>query len=366
MKKYSILLMGAAIAMTSCSSDETADLNSGAEIKITANADAQSRGMSYYHNIEQFHMTALSPDGTTYLNDVVMDRQSGISSFKPSTPIYWPGTGNLDIYAYASQRKAVNGVTINKNTKKIENFMPAANVEDQFDLACVAKTAVRPTDLNTPVHLLFKHVLSSLFFRGRTYNKNYDVKIKQMKLINFVGKGTYTFENAVPEPNSSYKVCGSWKLDNSMLTDYNGAERTEDLLIPVSDRNSVTDQHTPGLTGNGVRESFYVLPQSLTGWSTTNKNGARMAFLVSYTSKENGKSVIEKTDAEGYAWVYAPFEYTLNPGCSYTFTIDFTNLGGKGINDETLVHTLNITCDIDGMYGASQSYTHDANITLEK
>lgn len=306
MKKQLFLIAVAAVAMASCSKDETTGINNGNAIDFRAALGTRASETTTA-NIEKFNVTALTDTGTNFFTDVEFSKEG---SFFTSTPsYYWPNNGStLSFYAYSPAATDLNAVvTIDNTTKQLVDYSPAAAIADQKDFVTAYATGTK-ADETAGVALTFEHRLSQIEIKAKNTNEAYICKVKGVRIAKAKSKGSFDF------------ATNDWTLaadkDNYQVT-YD-AEKT--LAAAAASMMAVEN------------DNAMLLPQLLTAWDSendkTNTNaGAYLALLVNICTKD-GAQVYPATDG-AYKWTAVGIDTNWQAGKKYIYTLDFSNGAGK-------------------------------------
>lgn len=305
--KKSVLLLGlAALALSSCSNDETTAINSGNAIDFRAAMG--TRGTETTNdNLTQFKVTALDKTGANYFTGAVFTKEG---SFFTSTPAYyWPAdNSNLTFYAYAPT--TVSGITINNTTKKLVDFAPAARVTDQIDFVTANATGSK-ADESAGVHLEFAHRLSQIEVKAKNTNEGYIYTVTGVRIAQIIPEATFDF------------------------ADEKWAVPTEDVNDKATYDVTYADAVTLGADAVTImgaeNDNAMLIPQQLTPWDSTNdkKNadlGAYLAVRVQINTKDGARVFPTNID---YAWVAVPIDTNWEQGNKYIYTLDFSAGAGK-------------------------------------
>ena len=138
----------AAIAMASCSQDETIGINEGKGIGFRTSADNLTRGAEITtNNIEEFNVSAFDPTGATYFKEAKFTGKQGEAYI--SDPLYyWPGDDTqLTFRAYAPTTGISGTMTLalDDNNNTLTSFSPKDNIAEQVDLIYATATGKKST-----------------------------------------------------------------------------------------------------------------------------------------------------------------------------------------------------------------------------
>lgn len=376
MKKQFFYMAAAAIALTSCSSEDVIEVNQGdaIEFRVSTGIGSNSRGTeTTTGNLTQFFITAIN-SGNLYFQNALFTEVEG-NKYTHSPAYYWPGNGStVDFYgfSYYTTTNFTDGtvsdfgtVSIDGSTKQITNFTVKDEVADQVDL--VTTTAQGSSQNQGSMTLTFNHVLSQIRIKAKNTNSNYKYEIMGVKIGHIKNKGTYTFP-AIPatatsegdatsapswssqEGNATYEVIFSQAI---------ALESTEKCLLG-SDAVAATEP-SEGDEANAVTPGtgIMAIPQEITNWNrpttpsngneaTATNSGSYIAVLVKITMLgtktviypySNSAATVDEGEGNtttlpsGYAYAYVPFPNNTSwtGGNCYTYNLDFSN--GAGYED---------------------------------
>lgn len=306
MKKQLFLVVVAALAMASCSKDESTGINNGNAIDFRAAMQTRASETTTA-NITNFFVTALDKNNANYFSDAEFTKDG---AFFTSTPAYyWPSDGsNLSFFAYSPSAADLGAtVTINSTTKTLADFEPATTIADQKDFITATATGSK-TDEAAGVALTFGHRLSQIEIKAKNTNDGYVYKVQGVRIGQPVSKATFDFGTT------------SWQL-GSVKTNYEatyaGSEKT--LTGTAASIMAVED------------DNAMLIPQQLIAWTpdtdkTNTNKGAYLAVKVNITTKDGAR--VYPSVGE-YDWVAVAVNTKWEPGQKYVYTLDFSNGAGK-------------------------------------
>lgn len=322
MKKQIFFLAVAAIAMASCSQDETIGINEGKGIGFRTSADKLTRGAEITtNNITEFNVWAFDPTGATYFKDAKFTGTQG-NPYVSDPLYYWPGDDTqLTFRAYAPTTGIGGTKSFSLNDgNTLTGFSPKDNIAEQVDLIYATATGKKSTNEANGVKLDFKHMLSQIEIKAKNDNKGYVYKVKGVKIAYIKKQGNLNFDKAVSETatekenawSNLSKETASYTVEYDAAIELNSAAQT--LMTTES--------------GNAM-----LIPQQLIAWDGTAGNtnsGAYLAVLVNVETKD-GAQVHPKNDdgTEEYAWVAVGIGTKWEMGYKYIYTLDFSEGAGK-------------------------------------
>ena len=317
MTKKIFLFAMAAIAMASCSNDETLDINQGKGIGFRISADKATRGIeTKTDNLKEIYVTAVDANDANLFKDLLFSEgEGGIFSSNPL--YYWPGDGsNLTFHAYAPAAEKIGAtVTTGATNNKVENFSPAEEINDQIDLVYVTATGNKTNEAEG-VTLKFDHMLSQISIKAKNTNEGYIYKVAGVKIGQPVSKGSLDFTTKD----------WTWTQEKAIYAEtYKESAKTLNA-------NAQSLMKTEG-------NHAMLIPQQLTKWNiaedpTNAKKGAYLSVLVNITTKDGAQVYPSEGNEEDYAWAAVAIDTEWKPGSHYVYTLDFSEGAGNVDPDE--------------------------------
>lgn len=311
----------AALAFTSCAKDTVTEANRGQAIDFRVAAQTRAAETTT-DNITEFAVTAIYKDGNAegdnYFTNAKFEKSATESFFYSNPVYYWPTESALNFYAYSPV--GLPGVSIDKTSKKVAGFAPAAAVKDQVDFIVATGTGDKSNE-TTGVSLPFSHELSQIVVKAKNNNEGYKYTVKGFKVVNVVGKGDYDFGR------------DAWTLseDAADVVSYSVEFQTEKVLTEEAAQSLMDETTESG--------SAMLLPQQLVAWTKTGNTGTYFAVYAKIQSVSVGDDGAEKLtdvypkgDAE-YGWLAVPVDTKWEAGNKYSYTLDFTYGAGIDIDD---------------------------------
>lgn len=317
MKKIPLLMAAgvAALALASCSQDETALSHSGASLKFRPAVGGVTRGVvTTQANLNQFKVTSfLTGSSANYFTDLAVNGSSGGTVWNTAQVYYWPGAGTLNFYAYAPSD--VTAVSVTPGSQKINSFSPEAAVASQKDVVVAYNSGTKAANEASGVALAFKHILSQVQVNAKCSDATVQVKVLGVKLCQIPSTANFTFPASVvtgPLPQSHWSAPATAKDYSTKLT------------------SAVTLDAT---SKNVTASNFMLIPQQLTPWSVgTSADGAYISVLCQIVK---GGAQLFPAAAGKYAYAAVPVSTNWQPGKKYTYTLNFLGSGGAGNTDPT-------------------------------
>ena len=259
MKKYLLMTALAAGFLVSCSEDEDflqSPVDNNTIAFATSNAKVMTRSGVTINSIDNFTVSAVNEDKTSYFanEEYVYDNASGV--FKSETPHYWPTTGTLSFYAISDPG----------TYSADENSVPSysySNWEAEKDL--VAAT-VLAGEKEIPYPLQFKHLTSQIVVGAEAEDKEEALTYKLVSVkLTVPSTGIYRFADATGG-------VGTWEIDNANTSTYSYEE-----ALPMSFKQN----------GQIELSSCY--------WNILPVTDGELYFRVQYQVLQNGRVITDYT-----------------------------------------------------------------------
>lgn len=341
MKKNLFILAAAALALASCSSDETVEsaaLSKSNEINFRPLVAGSTRATDIEATtLQTSGFTVFSTVGsnfsTIYFDETKFTYDNG--TYTSSTKYYWPSSGTLDFYAYA-YNGTTGQVTHTAQTKAF-TVTPAATAADQTDLV-FANTNGKSKDgsYNTSTYgaagvpLNFRHAESKVTVQLKNSSTALKVTVKDVAIGYLNTTGTYTYSgsttNGDTDHSGEYLKFEDWTAKSGTGSYTQTATTTEYISTTAA---------TP------LPESFILIPQALTtatAYSTASAsatfNGAYITVELKIQNAANDAYIVG--GAGSYVTAMWPLPAgTWNPGYHYTYTVDLAGGGYYPDNHDT-------------------------------
>lgn len=344
MKKTIFFCAAAAMALASCSNDDTVEMAQKQGISFRTVVDKNTRASeTTLDNLEKMYVTAYAEGSNTayfanvaYENKKTAGSTSGYNLFESNPAYMWIPGKNIHFISVAPTAADWNGETTasgnyssnivftdNKYTATFTNLVIADKFENQKDLV-IGFAKGNGTDNAAGVALDLEHALSQIEIKAKNTNTAYEYKVVGVRIANAKGKGTYTY--SFNTTGNKYK--GEWTaLDSKAVYDEEIQDKTNDAVTL-----NATAQSVMGKNGTAM-----LIPQQLTKWNvneTTNTSkGAYIALLLNVKAT-NGAYIYPAAGKGKYGWAAIPVETKWEAGKKYVYTLDLTNGCGK-VDPET-------------------------------
>ena len=200
MKKAFYMMAAAAIALSSCSSEETTDVAKSSAITFRPTVDFNTRGLELTKdNIQEMWVSAFKNDNSAYFNLLHYKRGTNTNGFasegigmpweKGATYTFVGISPAIDNWAGENKR------TISSSTVSFTGVTPNTDIAKQNDL--VIGTAVGSEtvteNVTSGVDITLEHILSQVRILVKNQNPNLIYSIAGIRIASVSPSGDYTF-----------------------------------------------------------------------------------------------------------------------------------------------------------------------------
>lgn len=355
----------AMLALASCSSENTLDLNnSGNEIAFSVATNNTSRAADVYCNNNkpgEFNVWASHASKQYIAGDLI--RYDGGSSkwINMSGNRYWPSTGDVTFVAYENENGDFAFNPTGAST--LTGFTVSTNVANQLDFIYARKTQAK-SSTPTPVTLNFRHALSQIVYKAKNTNKNLFVEIGAVSIVNVNSKADFAFPTA--DTTTPYVDHGS---ASDATIDNQGAWSNLSTLatFPVSFANKEVAGNSTAVdltAANDPSKEFsslalLLLPQTTTAWDPSTKHvptddTANTYFVLSCKIRNVRGAAVDADDvylygsASDYELIYIPVAVNWAQGKKYVYTFTFGDgNGGYDLNGNPVLVPITFDVTVD-------------------
>lgn len=322
-----------AIALSSCSSEETKDVAKSSNITFRSTVGLNSRGTeATTDNLKNIWVSAWA-DNDPVFNAEQFTKKAGTTEFRSvGGPWFWEKDKDYTFMAFATGKedKANLNPTINKDNITLADYTPSANLADQLDLLVAQGTGSKVNNQTTGAKLDFDHILSQIQIKMKNTNENRKYIIKGVRISNVNGTATYTF---TPGNAAAKHAWTDIKTPSQYILN-------QDAAITLDDQNKVVNDLLVGAN------SAMLIPQSITAWDGTapnkpatfaNVTGSYISLLIN-VQKKNAAGGWEQVypdkagqaDNTKFAWAAVAIPAgTWANGNKYIYTLDLSRGAGK-------------------------------------
>lgn len=321
-----------AIALSSCSSEETKDIaKSSSSITFRSAVGLNSRGAEVTtENLKNIWVSAWT-DADNVFTDELFVKKDGTTEFHcdKDEPYYWEKNKNYTFVSFATGKADKGGLTptVDKTGITLNDYAPDKDPANHMDLLAAQATGNITDNGTTGVPLTFEHILSQIQIKVKSENQDVKYVIRGVRISNVNGTGNYTYTPASPDQKHS------WTVNTA-------AQYVSDQGIDI--RLDGTDKTAKDLLAGNL--SAMLLPQNVTAWDgivpagpDAQVNGSYISLLIHIQKKaKNGQwvQVYPKEAANdtqcGWTAVAIPALKWEN-GKKYIYTLDLTF--GAGVVD---------------------------------
>lgn len=295
-----------AIALSSCSSEETKDIaKSSSSITFRSAVGLNSRGAEVTtENLKNIWVSAWT-DVDNVFTDELFVKKDGTTEFHcdKDEPYYWEKNKNYTFVSFATGKADKGGLTptVDKTGITLNNYAPDKDPSKHMDLLAAQATGDITQNGTTGVPLTFEHILSQIQIKVKSENQDVKYVIRGVRISNVNGTGNYTYTPASPDQKHS------WTVNTA-------AQYVSDKGIDI--RLDGTDKNSKELLAGNL--SAMLLPQSVTGWDGTVPAGPDATFDQVAGSYISLLIHIQKKGKNG-AWVQVyPKEAQNDTQCGWT------------------------------------------------
>ena len=337
MKKAFYMMAAAAIALSSCSSEETTDVAKSSNITFRSAVGFNTRGIEMT-NADGYKMTkmtvsAFDESGAEFFKNYVFNEKNGefISSEHPS----WPNHGSLNFVAYSHSGGDWTGAApvLKKDGATIAAFSPKSEIGEQLDVVFAQGTGNKADNEANGLLLNFDHILSQIKIVAKHSSDTYTYKIKGIRIASVGGSANYEYKFG--ETNKH-----NWTAPAATNVVY---QKEFDQPIDLSKDTPVdlTNKCNAGDKKGGAM----LIPQTLTVWNGTDvttsetddfSGKAYISLLIQV--KRGSTSIYPSGDTDGTKFGWAAVAIPVDAdqttaswvaGNKYIYTLNLTNGCGQ-------------------------------------
>lgn len=307
MNKMIYLCAAAALALASCSNDETVEMAKGDGISFRTVAGLNTRGAETVTDDLKTNgvwVTSFKEDGSIMYPETKYTESAGVWSAGQ----YWENETKLNFYLTYPEVKTWNAAKdFNlQNSKTITDFKVADAIKEQIDYVAAY---VEANKTNAAIDADLQHILSQIVFKAKSSNKNYTYEISGVRIGKVNSTADYTF------PTLTEKFGTFANLKDKKNYEYTFDAKTLNTATGEVSELTVAD------FGNAM-----LIPQTLTAWDGT-KNGQDNTDQY-FSIKVKLTKVGEQTPYYN-GWAAVGVTGTWEAGKKYIYTLDLTNGIGK-------------------------------------
>ena len=339
MKKAFYMMAAAAIALSSCSSEETTDVAKSTAISFRPTVGFNSRGAELNNTnfnemwVYAYDLNATTGAGNGFEGEKFTKQGESSNEFLPFNPLFWQAGSELRFFAINPVKENWHGtLTIDKTSASFSNVTIPNNIEDQKDLVIGSASAKATNHMDgSGVGLTLNHILSQINFKAVNTNKRLTYHIAAIRIVHAKNSDSYTF-------NPVQSQTGVWTGNPTGDVTYELDFKKNPILL-----DGTTDHSEKFLTHEG--HGAMLVPQTLTPWNGKEvsdaepfDNGSYIALLVNVRYTNGSYVYPKKADGdENYGWIAIPLpknnagkdKAEWKMGNKYIYTLDLSKGCGK-------------------------------------
>ena len=339
MKKAFYMMAAAAIALSSCSSEETTDVAKSSNITFRSAVGFNTRGIEMT-NADGYKMTkmtvsAFDDNGAEFFKNYVFRESNG--EFTSSEHPSWPNHGNLNFVAYSHSGGDWAGAApvLKNDGATIDAFSPKAEIGEQLDVVFAKGTGNKTANEAGGLFLNFDHILSQIKIKAKHSSDTYTYQVKGIRIAYVDGSASYTFKPAKTDATKhTWTALAAKNVVYEKVFDQ-AVSLTKDAIVDLTDKCNAD-----GKVGGAM-----LIPQTLTVWNGTdvaaNKTDdfsgkAYISLLINV--KRGTTSIYPSGDTDGskFGWAAVAIPADANQttaswvaGNKYIYTLNLTNGCGQ-------------------------------------
>ena len=334
MKKAFYMMAAAAIALSSCSSEETTDVAKSASITFRTSVGLNSRGAEMTtDDLNEMWVTGFYQKADeVYFSDLKYTKEKGTQgTFIPSAPVFWQDGRTYKFVAISPAKSEwPTGLTITREAVTCENFEPKTDILAQKDMIIKAVEA-NNEQWGKDLELNFKHILSQIQIKVKNGNENLVYNIKAVRIKSVVGKKKLTY--ATTTNTSTWEDIAGVNSDAQYTLTFNNAYK-----LDGKNTTNLTLTSADATVENGG--GAMLIPQNVTAWNgakvddaTTPYDGGTYISIYLNVKMASGNKFMYPAGAQGdktYGWVAIPVpSINWEEGNKYIYTLDMSTGCGK-------------------------------------
>ena len=332
MKKAFYMMAAAAIALSSCSSEETTDVAKSSAITFSPIVSLNSRGAEMTTNdLQEMWVTGFYQKATdVYFTDMKYTKEKGTqNTFIPSSPVFWQEGRTYKFVAISPAKSEwPAGLNITRDEVTCNEFAPKSNISEQKDLIVDAVEA-NDEQWGKELSLNFKHILSQIQIKVKNGNENLVYNIKAVRINSVVGKKKFAYSTSTK--NSTWSNIDGVTSDTKYALTFDNAY--------TLDGKNITELNLTSADAIVANGGAMLVPQSVTAWNgakvddTNIYDGGTYISILLNVKMASGNKFMYPAGAQGdqtYGWVAIPVP-TINweEGNKYIYTLDMSTGCGK-------------------------------------
>lgn len=309
MNKAIYLCAAAALALASCSNDETVEMAKGDGISFRTVAGLNTRGAeTVTDNLKTngVYVTSFKEDGSIMYPETKYTESAGVWSAGQ----FWEQENKLNFYlTYPALTEWQANFALTAGNKQITGFKVADEIENQKDYVAAY---VESNKTNAAIQADLQHILSQIEIQAKSGNTSYSYEISGVRIGKISSTGNYTF------PTLAEKFGTFADLSDSKTYEYAIANP---VTLNTANGGTIASLKVADL-GNAM-----LIPQTLTAWDGANDGtnaGGNQYISIKVKITKNGE-----TNPYYNGWAAVGVSGAWTAGNKYIYTLDLTNGAGK-------------------------------------
>ena len=332
-------MAAAAIALSSCSSEETTDVAKSSNITFRSAVGFNTRGIEMTNEVgykmTKMTVSAFDESGAEFFKNYVFKESNG--EFTSSEHPSWPNHGSLNFVAYSHSGGDWTGAApvLKKDGATIAAFSPKSEIGEQLDVVFAQGTGNKTDNEAGGLLLNFDHILSQIKIVAKHSSDTYTYKIKGIRIASVGSSANYEYKFG--ETNKH-----NWTDPAATDVVY---QKEFDQPIDLSKDTPVdlTDKCNAGDKKGGAM----LIPQTLSVWNGTDvaknttefTNFSGKAYISLLIQVKRGATSIYPsgdTDGSKFGWAAVAIPVDADQttaswlaGNKYIYTLNLTNGCGQ-------------------------------------
>lgn len=278
MRKTILLAAIATMGITSCSENEviidqgTTDMDNvlvfrpviGKQIKTrvaeitSATLQNDANGYKSEAYVTDAGFAANTKTLSAYFNETM--KYTG-GAWGGSKTLYWPGAGKMSMFSYYpcvnknATTIAYTGATYENATLAYPTlaFQASTVLTDQVDLLAANDMDKAKTEDETNLKVTFKHILAQLYFKAKTADDSYKVRVKSISVVGATQSATFTYNGAA--------TVGAWSAPTN-TQEYKYRENVFPADATDPDPQTYIGNAATTIESEGNNGSLMIIPQA--------------------------------------------------------------------------------------------------------
>lgn len=329
MKKVIYMMAAAAIALSSCSSEETTDVAKNSNITFRTTVGLNSRALELTAtNMNKMTVSAFNGADAYFANKVFEKGEDNIFECKAFNPT-WPKDGTLTFFAYSHLGEAwgYNTPDLTSTGATITGFVPKSDIKDQHDVVFAYGTGSQSANEASGVELNFEHILSQIKIVVKNTDTDLHYSIKGIRIASVSGSADYAFAHDAGKNTNSH----TWTNPGTANAVYETVFEN-----PISLGNSNPVDLTDKCNAGGGAGGAMIIPQTPAVWNGNDRaadfeNFKGKAYISLLINVKRGNTNIYPASGTDYCWaaVALPSGTKWEAGNKYIYSLDMTKGCGK-------------------------------------